>query len=54
LEESHVTNHFTWADAAVAMGIALITRHPSQMAAIATLDAGRLAPAHLASSIVKL
>src|SRR6266852_854052 len=59
LEVSHVTNHFTWADAAVAMGIALITRNPSQMAAVATLDTAHLDPAyldpaHLASSIGKL
>jgi hypothetical protein len=31
-------NHFTWAEAVVAMGIALTTAHPSQMAAVAALD----------------
>jgi hypothetical protein len=49
----HVTNHFTWAEAVVAMGIALTTAHPSQMAAVAALDPARPDTAHFASSIGK-
>src|SRR6266566_442285 len=54
LAESHVTNHFTWAEAVVVMGIALITKHPSQIATVATLDPAHLDPAHLASNVGKL
>jgi hypothetical protein len=37
-------NHFTWADAVVAMGITSMTKHPSQIAAAAVPGLARPMP----------